>query len=992
MNSATVKNLKQVGDTYRGFRVTKHQAIPELRCTLWELVHEATGAEVQYLGNDDPENLFCLSFKTRPSSSNGVAHILEHTVLCGSEKFPVKDPFFAMTRRSLNTFMNAMTGSDFTCYPASSQVPADFYNLLEVYLDAVFHPKLEELSFRQEGHRLEFADSEDPQSPLEYKGIVYNEMKGAMSSPTSRLYDIVGQSLIPDLTYAHNSGGDPKIIPELTYEEFKRFHEENYHPGRCLFFFYGDLPLEEHLDFIASHTLEKSSRAAPLAPIPRQQRFEKPLYRQEAYPLAADQSTKDKTFVAFAWLTCHVLEQEEVLALEVLDSVLTDTDASPLKMALLKTGLCRQVSSSLDDDITEVPWVIVLKGCNADRADELEALLFERLKQIAKEGIPQELIDASIHQAEFYRSEITGNSQPFGLTLFMRSALLKQHGGDAENGLVIRTLFSKLRERMAASPRFFSELIEKYMINNPHRLRLVLAPDAALAQREEEEEKTRLQELQKKLDPAKIAEVLRDAARLYQHQEEQLSQDINCLPKVSLSDVPHEPRDYPLARECCGNLEVFHHDCFTNGIVYAEIVYPLPELTDEELPYVRLLTNLIGQVGCGGRSYVETLEYIQAYTGGIGASLNLNVSAVDQKRYRPALHIRGKALHHKVEELFTIFADLVQSLDLTDRDRLREIIQKHFTALEGSLAGQAMRYAQTLSAAGLDASSYLTSRWAGLDYFVAMRELAQNLDERLEELVQKLIDIRDRLLPLEGAQLILSCEDEYYVELKQRGFYGLQEIVGKSFQPWVDKFTTKLPDPQGCIVASPVAFIALTVPTIGYSDPTSPALNIAANLLQNKTLHHRIREEGGAYGGGSDTNPMCGHFYFYSYRDPHVAATYEAFEQAVLEAIAGQFSEQDLEEAKLEVIQDFDSPVAPGSRASVAFGWLMAGKTLEMRRQYRRRTLAATKEEVIAALKSNVGKRLKEFPLIVFGGKELLEKENALMKEKGLPTFKIHKI
>ena len=992
MTSSIGKSIDKVGDTYRGFRVTKFKEIPEIRCTLRELVHEATGAEVLHLANDDPENLFCLSFKTRPSSSNGVAHILEHTVLCGSEKFPVKDPFFSMTRRSLNTFMNAMTGSDFTCYPASSQVPADFYNLLDVYLDAVFHPKLEELSFRQEGHRLEFAEPDSAESALEFKGIVFNEMKGAMSSPTARLYDFVSESLLPDLTYAFNSGGDPAVIPQLSYEEFKKFHEENYHPGRCLFFFYGNLPLEENLDFIASRTLDKCAYAPPLDPIPRQKRFAKPVYRQESYPLATDQSSKDKTFVAFAWLTCHLLEQEEVLALEVLDSILTDTDASPLKMTLLKSGLCRQVSSSLDDDITEVPWVMVMKGCNPENADKLEAILFDRLKEIAKEGIPQDLVDAAIHQAEFYRSEITGNSQPFGLTLFMRSALLKQHGGDAENGLIIHTLFSKLRERLAASPRFFSEVMEKYLINNLHRLRLVLSPEADLAKREEEEEQKRLQDIRAGLDAEAVDRVIQEAAHLSEHQEAQLQQNLDCLPKVTLADVPPQPRDYPLAKECCGNLEVFHHDCFTNGIVYAELVYPLPRLTEEELPYVRLLTNLIGQMGCGGRDYVETLEHIQAHIGGIGASLNLNVSALDKKRYHPALHIRGKALHQKGEQLFTLFADLVQSLDLTDRDRLKEIIQKHFTALEGGFVSQSMRYAQTLSASGLDTPSYLTSHWAGLEYFHMMRELAHNLDARIEGLIETLIKLRDRLMPLDNAQLVLSCQDEYYVELKERGFYGLQEVSGKSYDPWVDQFSPQLPAPQGRVVASPVAFIALTVPTIGYADKTSPALNIAANLLQNKTLHHLIREEGGAYGGGTDTNPMCGHFYFYSYRDPHVTSTYEAFQQAIADAVAGRFSAQDLEEAKLEVIQDFDSPVAPGSRASVAFGWLTSGKTLEMRRQYRQQTLATTKEEVIAALKENVGSRLKEFPLIVFGGKELLEKENASLNEKGLPPLQIEKV
>ncbi|MEI8366541.1 MAG: insulinase family protein, partial [Parachlamydiaceae bacterium] len=394
-----------VGQKYHHFKVSRVIDIPELQCHLVELVHTPSGAHVMYIGNDDPENLFCLSFQTIPTTSNGAAHILEHTVLCGSKNFPVKDPFFAMQRRSLNTFMNALTGSDFTCYPAATQVPKDFYNLLSVYIDAVFHPNLNELSFMQEGHRLEFADPTDHSSLLEYKGIVFNEMKGALSSSSARLHEAVNEALFPGLTYGINSGGDPKDIPSMTYQQLLDFHREFYHPSRCLFFFYGDMPLEGHLDFIEEKILKGISPVLPIPPIPLQTRFTEPRRLVKRYPIADDEEIENQALIAFGWLTCHILEQQELLALNILEIVLMDTDASPLKMALLRSGLCKQASCYMDGEISEVPVVISVKGCRAESADILESLIRETLAGIIETGIPLTSIENAIHQLEFHRSE-----------------------------------------------------------------------------------------------------------------------------------------------------------------------------------------------------------------------------------------------------------------------------------------------------------------------------------------------------------------------------------------------------------------------------------------------------------------------------------------------------------------------------------------------------------------------------------------------------------
>ncbi|MFQ5730013.1 MAG: insulinase family protein, partial [Waddliaceae bacterium] len=312
----------RVEKKYKQFKITRIVDLSGIKCTLRELVHIPTGAQVMHIKNDDSENVFCLSFQTVLDSSNGVAHILEHSVLCGSEKFPVKDPFFAMTRRSLNTFMNAFTGADFTCYPAASQVSKDFYNLLEVYLDAVFKPNLRELSFMQEGHHLEFANPADPSTPLEFKGVVFNEMKGAMSTPDSRLSEALDETLFPDITYGYNSGGDPKIIPQLTYQQLLDFHAQYYHPSRCLFFFYGNLPLEGHLDFIEEHVLKGVKKKESLPTISDQSRFTAPRRKTVGYPFPAEDDPHEKTLITFSWLTCHILEQEELLALNILSLVL----------------------------------------------------------------------------------------------------------------------------------------------------------------------------------------------------------------------------------------------------------------------------------------------------------------------------------------------------------------------------------------------------------------------------------------------------------------------------------------------------------------------------------------------------------------------------------------------------------------------------------------------------------------------------------------------
>jgi len=973
--------LLKVDETYEGFVVKKILELEELNCTLRELIHEPSGAVVIHIENDDPENLFCLAFETIPYNSNGVAHVLEHTVLCGSKKFPVKDPFFAMTRRSLNTFMNALTGADVTCYPAASQVEKDFYNLLEVYLDAVFHPQLKKASFLQEGHRLEFSEAKDSESPLEWKGIVYNEMKGALTSPDTRLWHEMMAKLVPDLTYAYVSGGDPKVIPSLTYEQLISFHEIYYHPSRCLFFFYGNFPLKEHLDFILERDLKHVIKQPPLPPMPLQERFSEPVCHEAFYPITETDDLNKKTFIAFAWLTAPVRDQDTILALTVLDAVLMETDASPLKLPLLQSGLCVSADAYIDTEMSEVPYMIVCKGCEKQDAAELERVLMKTLETIVEEGIPHHLVEAAIHQLEFSRTEITGDHAPYGLTLFMRSVLSKQHGGQPENSLLIHSLFNQLLER-TRDPRYLPEILKKYLLCNRHLVRLVMAPDPELAAKEVEDEQKRLQTIRNKLKAEQIKELLKQSEELARYQKETEGQNLECLPKVSLSDVPVLARDFPLHVKQ-GKQNVFRHDCFTNHIIYADLVFDLSHIEEADLPYVQLLSSILSELGMADRTYTENLEYLQANIGGLGTMLALHVQAPDSHQMRPAFTIRGKALYRKAETLFTVMKELATGARLDENKRIEELLMQIHTALQNRLNNNALRYALQLALSGFSPANKINNLWHGLSYMKMIQEFADNVEQGLPRLLSKLHTVKDKILSFHNPQLILSCDAKMQNRLEKENYFGLLELPKKTVIPWTGNYPVEPVSSQGRPIASPVAFTCEAFKTVAYLHPHAPALSLATHLLDNKILHPKIREQGGAYGCGATYTAMTGHFTFHSYRDPNIARTLQVFVESVETIASGKFDDRDLQEAKLGMIQQFDSPIAPGSRGAAAYVWQREAKTREMRQKYRDALLSLTPQEVQHVVAKELLPKVGHGVVVSFASKELLEKENEALAQKG---------
>ncbi|MBJ7450122.1 MAG: insulinase family protein [Parachlamydiales bacterium] len=979
--------LKKVKDRLFDFEVVNVTPLEELNCTLYELIHRKTHAQLLHIANDDPENLFCLSFKTWPDSSNGVAHILEHTVLCGSNKYPVKDPFFSMNRRSLNTYMNALTGPDFTCYPAASQNKKDFYNLFEVYLDAVFNPLLKEESFNQEGHRLEFENSDDPKSPLQYKGVVFNEMKGANSSADTRLWKSLMARLFPDTPYRHDSGGDPADIPSLSYEGLKDFHKTYYHPSRCLYFSYGNFPLEEHLAFLEDKVFKNIERTDPLPKFPLQKRFEFPKVAHDEYPTTEHEDQSDKTSVAFGFVTCHILNQKEALALQLIDIALMGNDGAPLKQALLQSGLCKQTDLYLDIDYHEIPLVFVCKGCPKDAGEKIKDLILTTLKKIAEEGIAENIIDSAIHQLEFSRSEISGGSSPFGLTLFMRAALLKQQGGNPSDGLRIHSLFEELRQDLK-NPTYLKELIHRHILDNSHSLLLSMHPNPTMSQKEEQSEKEILSSIKDKLSEKDIEQLVKKAEHLTTFQEDQENESIDVLPKVGLKDIAKSPQDYPLNSEEVGPITLFFHPTFTNQIAYLDLIFDLPDLNQEELMDIRLFCTLLSEVGCGGRNYQENLQFIQENTGGISASLSLHNNINDANQMSPTIGIKVKALYRKIDNVLQLLNDIILTPDFTDQARLKELLMQLLNGLENSLQQQPMRYALNLASSSSSLGCQISYLWNGLPYVNHVRQCAQDI----EGLSKRFEALKTRFLGQQGAHLVVSCDQKFYDILKDKVAEKLKEVSSRPFKPFNPKWDYKRTESQARTIAANVAFTGIAMPCVSYNHPDTASLTLASFLFENKVLHKRIREQGGAYGSGASHNPTSAIYTFYTYRDPHLASSLQAIEEAVKDITNGQFDIQDLEEAKLGVIQSLDTPINPGSRAISAYFWWRSGKTLAHRIKYRKDILEKTPQQISKAVDDNIFKKLNHMTIASFAGKELLEKENHLLKDSGKEPLPIYSL
>lgn len=920
--------------------------VVSLNATVHEFRHRTTGAQHFHIAAEDPNNVFLVAFRTVPEDSTGVAHILEHTALCGSERYPVRDPFFMMTRRSLNTFMNAFTSSDWTAYPFASQNRKDFNNLLQVYLDAAFFPKLDELDFAQEGHRIEFADPDSPDSPLVYKGVVYNEMKGAMSSPVRALWDALAARLFPTTTYHWNSGGDPAAIPDLTHAQLVAFHRHHYHPSNAIFFTYGDLPaaeLQAQFEALALSRFDHSERRFAVAD---EQRLAAPIADEAGYALAEEEANGDRTHVVLGWLLDRNTDCETVLTAHLLSGVLLDNSASPLRHALETSDLGNAPSPlcGLEDGTREMVFACGLEGSRPERAEAIEALVLDTLREVADHGVDPELVESMLHQLELSQREIGGDHFPYGLQLILNALTPAVHGGAPATALnidpVLETLRGKIRD-----PQFIPGLVRRWLLDNPHRVRLTFKPDTGLEARRAAAEATRLEARRATLSDEQKRNIV-ERAKLLEARQRQ-TDDPAVLPRVGLEDVPADLKIAEGTRAPVNGTPVDWYAQGTNGLVYEQVVLPLPALDDTGIDRLALLASVMTELGSGGRDYRATQALQAAVTGGLHASVSVRGSVDSGDRISSAFVLAGKALNRNHAALASLLRETLAEVRFDEHGHLRELISQARLAAEQSVTDSGHALAMLAAASASSPSAALGHRWRGLEGIRRLKALDDGLAEaaRPAELQRELEALRDTLVTLPQRLLVISeAGEQEAIRGSLATTWG--SAAGDATPPVFTPPFAPARLQQAWITSTQVSFCARAYPVVPPADADAAALMVLGGFLRNGFLHRAIREQGGAYGGGAGYDGDSATFRFYSYRDPRLGETLADFDRALDWLQSSDHQARALEEAVLGVIARIDQPASPAGEAQRSFYSLLHGRTPEHRRAFRQAVLGVTLDDL----------------------------------------------
>ncbi|AOS98100.1 Peptidase M16C associated [Microbulbifer aggregans] len=924
-----------MSNEHPAFELVTSAEIESLGVEVSEYRHRTTGAQHLHIAADNPENVFLVALRTVPQDSTGVAHILEHTALCGSDKYPVRDPFFMMIRRSLNTFMNAFTSSDWTAYPFASQNRKDFTNLLDVYLDAVFFAKLDPLDFAQEGHRLEFAETENPASELVYKGVVYNEMKGAMSSVSSQLWQTLSKYLFPTTTYHHNSGGEPADIPELTYQQLLNFYRTHYHPSNAIFMTYGDIPAAEHQAAFEEQALHKFEPLDKTIAVGREKRYLSPVAVEEHYPLSDEEGLKEKTHIVLGWLLGDVTDLEEALTAHLLAGVLLDNSASPL-MKLLETtdlGTAPSPLVGLDDSQRELVFVCGIEGSERDRADEFEKQVIAVLEDVAENGIPYEQVAASLHQLELQQREITGDGFPFGLQLILTALTGATHRGDAIGLLNIDATLEKLREQIK-DPRFIADTARKLLLENQHRVRLVLSPDEELSDRRSAAEKARLADIKSRLSEEEKQHIIETAKALLDRQQRE--DDPSILPKVGVEDIPpHMPKVDGETVEL-GPQKLTRYSAGTNGLVYQQLVCALPDLTEEEKQLLPYYCQVLSELGLGDRDYLEVQQWQTRVAGALHGFSSSRTDIDDLHKLSGHFVLSGKALAPNQAALTELMQATIEEVRFDELPRIKELLLQTLARREQGVVGNGHALAMAAASAGYNRAAFESHATGGLLGLRQLKALARSFDSQhaLEKLAQKLQAIHDKIRRAERRFLLIGEED------KLPEFSSAMMPLVSSAEGQAPMSTAPF-DPhrihQLWLTNSQVNFCAKAFATVPMVHEDAAPLAVLGGFLRNGFLHRTIREQGGAYGGGASHDSNVGVFRFYSYRDPRMAETLKDFDASLDWLQNAKHQEAQVEEAILGVVGGLDKPGSPAGEAKKAFHSELYGRTHEIREEFRRR-------------------------------------------------------
>ena len=940
----TVDVTETISQTvHPAFQLVRQHHVEALDILVSEYKHKITGAVHYHLATNHDENVFLVAFRTQPMDSKGEAHILEHTALCGSEKFPVRDPFFLMIRRSLNTFMNAFTAADWTAYPFATQNKKDFQNLLEVYLDAAFAANLNPLDFAQEGIRIELENGE----PV-YKGVVFNEMKGAMSSPSDQLYHQLAHHLFPETTYHYNSGGDPKDIPDLTYPELVDFYKSHYHPSNAVFMTFGNEPaynLQEQFETLA---LAKFSKGETLYS-KEERRLTAPVEVTETYAVDAE-DLKDKTYHIISWLLPKASNIKLRLGMRLVEGILLEDSASPLRHYLETCGYAQSTGPimGVDDSNYEMTFYCGVQGSNPEHAAEFKAGVFKILEDVAAKPVDQNMVDAILHQIELHQREINGDGMPYGLSLILNGLGSAIHHSDPVTVWDVDSAIAAVKEELK-NPMWLSNLIKTHLIDNSHRVQMTLVPDANKSAVEAADEKARLAAIGAQLTATQKAEIEAQTEALKVRQD--TPDDLNLLPKVGLEDVPAELQIVQgQLREIISNrtdypLNLYHAG--TNGIYYNQVLIQIPQDVVQS-PYFNLLSVLMGEVGAGQYDYLELQQLQTAVSGGLGMGASLRSHVNDKNQISAWLTLTTKSLVSSLESI-NLLKLAFEQLRFDEKDRIIELLQQRKTRWASRLSGSGHSYAMQIAGRNHSALANRDYHNTGLGALNWLGELISRIEKdevAYEDFIHELKAIHLKLLQA-PKQFLLVCEEhqsERLLEEVQNVWDKLEVSEQVVSLKAVEQENTDTD--EAWLIQANVQFCSSAYPAVEVSHPDAAALMVLAAYLRNGFLHSAIREKGGAYGGGASYDGNACSFRFYSYRDPRLAETFSDFEGSVQWLLNTEQKPHQREEAILGLIASMDKPGSPAGEAITACYALLHARTPAFRKQLRSRLLAVNFEDL----------------------------------------------
>ena len=963
----------KVDEVYNGFKLIEKRFVREVNAECLYFVHEKSGARLLKIAADDPNKLFNIAFKTVPENDFGTPHILEHSVLNGSKSFPVKSPFDVLLKGSLNTFLNAMTSSDFTTYPVASMNNKDYFNMMHVYLDAVFNPVMLEdpRVMKQEGWHFEL---DDRNVPLVYKGVVYNEMKGAFSDPMTELYYRTGKNLFPDNTYGKESGGHPDAIPGLTQEYFKAFHQKFYHPSNSYIFLYGDADLNQELQFINDQYLVNYEVSDDIVKIPLQQSLGEMKVVEVPYAVPEGSPVKDNTYLSMSFVTNSAVDRTTSMAFDIIVNALVNHESAPIRLALQEAGIGQEVMGWSMESQQSV-FSIVVQNANPEDRDRFREVVFSTLRKVVAEGFDSITIEGILNRTEFSLRE--GNTAQKGIMYLFKNQQPWIYSGDPFIGLEFEKPLAEVKA--GTENKLLESLVDKYLVNNTHALLLTLKPEPGLQSRRDAETAKNLAAIKASMSEAQLDSIINETRQLEEFQKsEDTPEALATIPMLQLSDIPAETEFYPVVAKEAAGIPVMHSDQFTNGIVFASYYFDVRSLPQDKIPYASLLSAILGKMNTEKYTFGELDNELNIHTGGFSSELSTFLENRSDEGMVPKLLVSAKSTKEKSGKMADLMAEILVHSNYRDTARLKSVLTRHFAGVDSDIKQNGLNYARTRVASYYSQSGMYGELTGGLDYYRFITGLVNNFDANYEEICKNLEETAALLFSRKNLIAEVTCSSDelpaYLAEI-ERSAELFPEGSG-DLQTW--NFTFNQGN-EALLSASKVQYVvqAGNFKKMGYD--WNGKINVLNQVISTDWLQTRIRVMGGAYGGFSSFSPAGGS-YFMSYRDPNLSETLENYDSTTVFLDKFQADELTMTRFIIGSISRIDQPKSASQKGRAAMQYYFEKTTADMLKQERKEILSTTAED-IRGMSKMVGEVLAQNNYCVYGSEAKINENKALFRE-----------